>query len=130
VALVASTLGSPRAYVLLDDAEHGDVIIGASHGGEESVRSLRLPPDLMRDILSRGEEAFVLSNDEVVEALAEAKVDIPRPPSPIAVAPLSLSRGRLSCILVGGSSTEHEFSELDLRMLAGMAHQASLLLSR
>jgi GAF domain-containing protein len=128
--VVARTLRAPRAYVLLDDGASGDVRIGASFGTDESARELRFPADLMRRVLRRGTESFALSNEEVVEALAEAGIPITRPTAPLAVAPLALSGDRLGCLLAAGTGPEHEFDELDLRLLAGMAHQAALLIAR
>jgi diguanylate cyclase (GGDEF)-like protein len=128
--LVARMLGAPRAYVLLEDGASGDVRIGASFGTDESARELRFPAELMRKILGRGSESFVLSNEEVIEALTAANVDVTRAPAPTAVAPLALSGHRLGCILAVGAGPEHEFDELDLRLLGGMAHQAALLIAR
>ncbi len=128
--LVARTLGAPRAYVLLDDAAAGDVGVGASYGTDDSAREFRFPADLMRRILRRGEESFVLSHEEVVEALTAAGIEMTRAPSPLALAPLALSGDRFGCLLAAGADAEHEFGELDLRLLAGMAHQAALLIAR
>ena len=126
--IVARMLGAPRTYVLLDDRVSGDVLIGASFGADDSAREFRFPGDLLREILSRGAEAFVLTNEEVVDALARAQIALTREPSPLAVAPLALSGDRVGCILAAGRDADHEFTELDLRLLGGMAHQAALLI--
>ncbi len=128
--LVARMLGAARAYVLLDDSASGDVVIGASYGTDDSVRELRFPADLMRRIFGRDAESFVLTNGDVVAALTEAGIEITRAPSPLAIAPLALSGDRLGCILAAGTGPDHEFGEVDLRLLAGMAHQAALLIAR
>jgi GAF domain-containing protein len=128
--IVARMLDTPRAYVLLDDSASGDVVIGAAYGAENGSRELRFPGDLMREILDRHSEAFVLSHDEVVDTLNRAGVPITRDPSPLAVAPLALSSHRVGCVIAGGGSADREFGELDLRLLAGMAHQAALLIAR
>jgi len=121
-------LRAPRAYVLLDDAASGDVLVGAAYGVDDSARELRFPGDLMRGILPRDEESFVLGHDEVMDALGRAGIPVTRTPAQLAVAPLALSGNRVGCIIAAGSSSEHEFDEIDLRLLAGMAHQAALLI--
>ena len=52
--LVARMLRIPRAYVLLDEANSGDVLIGASFGTNGSAGDARFPADLMRGLLGRG----------------------------------------------------------------------------
>ena len=126
--LVARMLHAPRTYVLLDDASSGDVLVGAAHGVDDSARELRFPGDLMRGILTRDEESFVLGHDQVVDVLGRAGIPVTRTPSKLAVAPLALSGNRVGCILAAGSSPEHDFGEIDLRLLAGVAHQAALLI--
>ena len=128
--LVARMLRIPRAYVLLDEANSGDVLIGASFGANGSAGDARFPADLMRGLLGRGSESFVLTHDEVMSVLASAGMDVTRAPSQLAVAPLALSGNRLGCLIAAGGDAEHEFEELDLRLLAGMAHQAALLIAR
>jgi GAF domain-containing protein len=128
--LVARMLRIPRAYVLLDEANSGDVLIGASFGTNGSAGDARFPADLMRGLLGRGSESFVLTHDEVMSVLASAGMDVTRTPSQLAVAPLALSGNRLGCLIAAGGDDEHEFDELDLRLLAGMAHQAALLIAR
>jgi GAF domain-containing protein len=128
--LVARKLRTPRAYVLLDDADGGDVRIGASFGTDGSTGDLRFPSRLMRELSAGGDEAFVLGHEQVMDVLAKAGIDITRTPSPLAVAPLALSGERLGFLMAASDSTEHEFADLDLRLLAGMAHQAALLITR
>ncbi|HEX3454874.1 MAG TPA: diguanylate cyclase [Gaiellaceae bacterium] len=128
--LVARMLRMPRAYVLLDDAEGGDVRIGASFGTDGSTGDLRFPSRLMRELAARGDEAFVLGHEQVMDVLAKAGIDITRTPSPLAIAPLALSGERLGFLIAASDSDEHEFADLDLRLLAGMAHQAALLITR
>jgi diguanylate cyclase (GGDEF)-like protein len=128
--LVARMLRTQRAYVLLDDAEGGDVRIGASYGADDSTADLRFPSRLMRELAARGDEAFVLGHDQVMEVLTKARIDIARRPAPLAIAPLALSGQRLGFLIAASDSDDHEFAELDLRLLAGMAHQAALLIRR
>jgi diguanylate cyclase (GGDEF)-like protein len=126
--IVARTLGAPRTYVVFDDPLSGDVVVGAAFGVDESTLDLRLPTDVMREILGHGTDSFVLSSDEVAGALGRAGIAMTREPVPLAVAPLALSGNRVGCILAAAPGPEHEFDELDLRLLAGMAHQAALLI--
>jgi diguanylate cyclase (GGDEF)-like protein len=128
--LVARMLRTPRAYVLLDDAEGGDVRIGASFGTDGSERDLRFPPTLMRGLAAGEGEAFVLGHEQVTNVLTRAGVEITRTPSPLAIAPLALSGERLGFLIAASDSDEHEFDDLDLRLLEGMAHQAALPISR
>jgi GAF domain-containing protein len=84
----------------------------------------------MRELAARGDEAFVLGHEQVMDVLAKAGIDITRTPSPLAIAPLALSGERLGFLIAASDSDEHEFADLDLRLLAGMAHQAALLITR
>ena len=126
--IVARMLRSPRVCVLLDDAASGDVLVGAAYGVDDSTCELRFPGDLMRELLSRRSESFVLEHDEVLDALSLADISVTCDPAPLAVAPLALSGERVGCILAVAPSAGHEFAELDLRLLAGIAHQAALLI--
>ena len=126
--IVARTLGTPRTYVVLDDPVSGDVVVGGAFGVDDSALELRFQADVMREILGHGTDSFVLSSDEVADALGRAGIAMTREPAPLAVAPLALSGNRVGCILAAAPGPEHEFDELDLRLLAGMAHQAALLI--
>ena len=128
--LVARMLRTPRAYVLLDDSSGGDVSIGASFGTDGSAGGLRFPSRLMRELAAGGDEAFVLGHKQVMDVLAQAGIDVTRTPSPLAIAPLALSGERLGFLIAASDSAEHDFEDLDLRLLAGMAHQAALLIAR
>jgi diguanylate cyclase (GGDEF)-like protein len=127
--LVAVNLEVPRTYVLLDEPESGDLRVGAAYGTAELAEA-RFPADLMRRVLARHQGSYALAHDEVVQILAGAGVDLERDPSSVAVAPLTLPGDRVGCLLVAGRDSTHEFSELDLRLLAGMAQQAALLIAR
>jgi hypothetical protein len=115
-------------YVLLDDSASGDVAIGAAFGADDSADDLRFPREVMRGILSRGSEAFVLSHDEVMDALDQSDIPVTRAPAPVAVAPLALHGNRVGCILAAPPAEGEGFDEVRLRLLAGMAHQAALLI--
>ena len=126
--IVSRTLSTPRTYVVLDDPVSGDVVVGGAFGVDESALELRLQTDVMRGILGHGTDSFVLSREEVADALGRAGIAMTREPAPLAVAPLALTGNRVGCILAAAPGPEHEFEELDLRLLAGMAHQAALLI--
>jgi GAF domain-containing protein len=126
--IVARTLGTPRTYVVLDDPDSGDVVVGAAFGVDESALELRFRTDVMREILGHGTDSFALSAEDVADALGRAGIAMTREPAPLAVAPLALSGNRVGCILAAAPGPDHEFTELDLRLLAGMAHQAALLI--
>jgi len=126
--LVAKMLDAPRVYVLLDDAASGDVVIGAAYGADDSADGLRFPGHLMREILGRDSEAFLLSHDEVMDALDRSGIQVTRTPVPVAVAPLALHGNRVGCILAAAPGSDAVFDDLQLRLLAGMAHQAALLI--
>ena len=49
---------------------------------------------------------------------------------PVAVARLTLSDGRLGCLLAAAPAAGHVFPERKLRLLAGIADQATLALNR
>jgi len=85
-----------------------------------------LAPD--GEILSRGPEAFVLSSDELRDVLTSVGLPSTCPAAPLVVAPLTLTGDRIGCLLAVGQSPDHEFDDLDLRLLAGIAHQAALLI--
>ena len=126
--IVARMLHAPGRTSCSTTHPRGDVLVGAAHGVDDSARELRFPGDLMRGILTRDEESFVLGHDQVVDVLGRAGIPVTRTPSQLAVAPLALSGNRVGCILAAGSSPEHDFGEIDLRLLAGVAHQAALLI--
>jgi diguanylate cyclase (GGDEF)-like protein len=126
--VVSKMLESPRVYVLLEDAASGDVVIGAAYGVDGSAGELRFPGDLMREILDRGSEAFVLSHYEVRDALSRSGIPVTRVPVPVAVAPLALHGSRVGCILAPAPEGADGFDDVRLRLLAGMAHQAALLI--
>src|SRR5262249_32088854 len=62
--IVARTLGTPRTYVVLDDPDSGDVVVGGAFGVDDSALELRLQTDVMREILGHGTDSFVLSREE------------------------------------------------------------------
>ncbi len=132
VDLVARALDVPRVYALLQDPETRDVVVGASYGLDENAPPLRFPRALIAHTLARGEGAFALSAVEVDAILARFGVTIQgrEEPRPIAVAPLSVPGDRLGCLVAAAPGPDHVFSDVALRLLAGMAQQAALLIAR
>jgi GAF domain-containing protein len=127
--VVARMLESPGVFVLLQDQQSGDVRVTAARGRDEWAGSVTFPDRLVAQTLQRGEEAFVLPADEVGAAFAAHGVKTGRH-APLAVAPLRLPGGRLGCIVSVVPDPELAFSDVTLRLLAGMARQAALLIAR
>jgi len=128
VELSATTLGAPRASVWFQEAPGGEISVHAMHGyGEldrERMSRMRFDHDSAEPLLGV-KEPFVVTAEQH-EAITGAKqVGVRRP---FAIAPLTLDGGRLGCIAVAPSD-EGEFTERQLRLLAGVAHQAKLALT-
>jgi len=126
VELSARTLGSPRASVWYQDAAGNEIRLRASHGyselEHERLARLRFPHELAHAHLV-GREPFVVTKEEYEAATGEVGAG-----RPFAVAPLTLDGGRLGCISVA-SPTNDDFTERQLRLLAGIAHQSRLALT-
>jgi HD-GYP domain-containing protein (c-di-GMP phosphodiesterase class II) len=126
VELSAATLGSPRASVWYQDASGGEIRLRATHGYSElehgRLARLHFPHELAEEHLV-GKEPFVVTNEEYEAATGE-----PGAGRPFAIAPLTLDGGRVGCISVGAPS-DGDFTERQLRLLAGIAHQSKLALT-
>ena len=129
VELSARTLGSPRASVWFQEASRGEIRVRATHGYS----------DLDRERLARmhfdheAAEAFFSVKEPFVVTGRAARSHRPEQGTsgsrkPFAVAPLTLDGGRLGCIAVAASE-DSDFTERQLRLLAGVAHQAKLALT-
>jgi diguanylate cyclase (GGDEF)-like protein len=114
VELSARTLGSPRASLWYQDAVGAEIKVRATHGyaelDEERLARMTLPRALAVQHLPN-KEPFV-GTDEFDAAIA----------------PLTLDGGRRGCIAVALPDGA-EFGERQLRLLAGIAHQAKLALT-
>ncbi len=121
VDLVASIIGSPRTVLWLEDAR-GRLVPQAFHGVDAEHRSeleaLEIPAN---ELESRHEPYFSRPAD--YEAFLE---NPPLPGVSYAVAPFELDRRR-GCI--SAVVPDEEFGERELRLLAGIAHQAKLALA-
>jgi HD-GYP domain-containing protein (c-di-GMP phosphodiesterase class II) len=129
VELSARTLGSTRASVWFQETVGGEIAVKATHGYPELVRErmarLRFDHETARAFLD-GAEPFV-ATEEQFAALDGVSEDVVAG-TPFAIAPLTLDGGRLGCIVIGAPDGA-EFSERQLRLLAGIAHQAKLALT-
>jgi diguanylate cyclase (GGDEF)-like protein len=127
VELSARTLGSPRASVWFQETAGGEISVKATHGypelDRERLARLHLDHEPAVAFLD-GKEPFVASEEQIT-AMDVGDVAVGKP---FAVAPLTLDGGRVGCIVIavpeGG-----EFTERQLRLLAGIAHQAKLALT-
>jgi diguanylate cyclase (GGDEF)-like protein len=125
VELAARALDAPQAAVWLQE-EAGDAFrIEATHGYSELERErlVRKPVDSERaaGLLAPG-EPFVLDHDAEDDV---CEVTLGRP---CAVAPIAFDGGRLGSIVVTAREGEC-FSEQQLELLTGIAHQAKLALT-
>jgi diguanylate cyclase (GGDEF)-like protein len=128
VELSARTVGSPRASVWFQEAAGGEIRVRATHGysdlDRERLARMHFDHETAEAFFSV-KEPFVVT-DEQREAMTGAS-DVGRQ-KPFAVAPLTLDGGRLGCIAVAASE-DSDFTERQLRLLAGVAHQAKLALT-
>ena len=129
VELSARLLGMPKASVWLQDRAGTDVFVQALHGFDNGravrLRTLRFPDELARSFLS-GDEPFVLDTEAIraIEGVSEIADG-----GSAAVAPLGLENDRLGCIVVSNGPTDDVFDERQMRLLAGVAHQAKLAIA-
>jgi len=128
VELSARTLGSPRASVWFQGAPHDELKVRATYGYSELDRErlsrMRFDHSSTRSFLA-GSEPFVVSEEQREAITGAEEVGVGRP---FAIAPLALDLGRFGCIAVAPPH-DGEFTERQLRLLAGIAHQAKLALT-
>jgi diguanylate cyclase (GGDEF)-like protein len=128
VERTARTLGSPRASVWFQETAGGEVRVRATHGYMELDRErftrMRFDHESAEEFFSR-KEPFVVTDEQRAAIKGVSEVGAGRP---FAIAPLTLDGGRLGCIAVAAPE-DGEFSERQLRLLAGVAHQAKLALT-
>lgn len=127
VELSAQILGAPRASVWYQDTVGGEIRLHTTHGYSELERErlarMQFPHDLAEEHLTNKEPFLV--TEEQYELIVRAKdVDA----RPFAIAPLTLDGGRLGCIAVAPAKGS-AFTERQLRLLAGIAHQSKLALT-
>jgi len=114
VQLSATALGSRRASVWWQDAVGEDVRVRATFGY----------PELDRERLAR----MSFSHELAGEHLTNKEPFVVTNEFQAAIAPMALDGGRLGCIAVAVPDGA-EFTERQLRLLAGIAHQSRLALT-
>jgi len=128
VELSARALGSARASVWYQETVGGEVRVRATHGyaelDRERLTRTQFPHDLAEEHLS-DKEPFVVRGEHYECLAGAADVGGGRP---FAIAPLTLDGGRLGCIALAAPA-EGDFSERQLRLLTGVAHQSRLALT-
>ena len=128
VELSARTLGSPRASVWLQRTAGDNFGARATYGyselDHERLARVRFDHDEAHAFLD-GKEPFVVTPEQQAAMDGAAEVGAG---DAFAVAPLMLDGGRLGCIAVA-IPEDGGFSERNLRLLAGVAHQAKLALT-
>jgi diguanylate cyclase (GGDEF)-like protein len=120
VELAGEMLGSPRTWLWLERGRPGSFRIEAAWSADGSAPIVPIGSVVefggTRRALERG-EPFVLKPGSVDQ--------VPVGDDPLAVAPVVLPSGRIGCI---AASTPEAFPKRKLRLLAGIANQASLAL--
>jgi diguanylate cyclase (GGDEF)-like protein len=128
VDLSARTLGSPRASVWFQETVGGEISVKATHGypelDRERLTRLRFDHEPAVAFLE-GREPFVATEEQIASMGGVGEVAVG---ALFAVAPLTLDGGRLGCIVIAAPESG-EFSERQVRLLAGIAHQAKLALT-
>jgi len=120
VELAGEMLGTPRTWLWLERGRPGSFAIAAAWRADGAVPIVPIGSVVefggTRRALERG-EPFVLEPGTVNL--------VPEGDDPLAVAPVVLPSGRIGCIAAAAPA---EFAERKLRLLAGIANQASLAL--
>jgi diguanylate cyclase (GGDEF)-like protein len=126
VELAARALGSPQASVWLQPEAGEAVRVAATSGYSELERGrlvrTAIDPEQAAELLARG-EPFVLDADNGDHDACAVSLG-----RSCAVAPIALDGGRLGSIVVTAPDGE-SFSEQQLELLTGIAHQAKLALT-
>ncbi len=124
----ARTVGSPRASVWFQETAGEDVRVRATHGypelDSERLSRMHIDHETAEGFFS-AKEPFVVTEEQRAAIKGATDVGVGRP---FAIAPLTLDGGRLGCIAVAAPE-DGEFTERQLRLLAGVAHQAKLALT-
>jgi diguanylate cyclase (GGDEF)-like protein len=120
VELTARMLDAPRAYVFFEDVDAGEIRVRAAFGVDAA--SISFDAGKVRALLAAQEPVIVQPEDiRHIPGAENASV-------PLAVARLTVSGGRTGCIVAAAPFAEHVFPERKLRLLAGIADQATLAL--
>jgi HD-GYP domain-containing protein (c-di-GMP phosphodiesterase class II) len=128
VELSAAILGTTRTSVWLQDSATGELVPRALSGysDEERPRVLawRFPGDVAERALAP-KEPFAFDSSEL-ERFGGGK---PMVKGQYVVAPFTADGGRLGCIVVAVPESADDFSDRELRLLAGIAYQAKLAIT-
>jgi diguanylate cyclase (GGDEF)-like protein len=124
VEVTARVLSTPRAALWIEeDAEPRDLVARASFGYDadrDPVGWRRFPGDLARDHLAGRTEPFVLDPSDIAH-LEGVDADLI---SRFVIAPLRLEGSRIAALTA--TIGDRELDDRQLRLLAGLAHQAKL----
>src|SRR6266536_1844133 len=130
VQLSATTLGAPTTAVWLQDAETQKLVPAAVWGFEGARRDEILTLSLASDnieLLAERDEPFVLASGATATPRTAPEL---HDETAFAVAPVKLDGGRLCCIVAAiPPAASHELDEHQIRLLAGLAHQAKLAIT-
>jgi diguanylate cyclase (GGDEF)-like protein len=125
----ARMLGAPNAIVWLSDLGTGEAVAKASYGYHGKMLQQIEHSHLDREAAAAFAgltEPFVIG----AESLDVPGAAVLNAGAPAAVAPLRLEGGRMGCIVAGAPALgDYEFSERKMRLLEGIAHQASLAIN-
>ncbi len=128
VERTAEILSSSQVSVWLQDVESGELIAHALHGYDEAQTEqtfqARYPAELAEELAVMSEavimpEANLVAFGEVPEGLS----------GDFAIAPLQIDGNRHGCIAAARPDAGIEFGDRELRLLAGLAYQASLAIT-
>jgi diguanylate cyclase (GGDEF)-like protein len=120
VELTGQMLGSPRTWLWLERSRPGSFVIAAAWRADGAVPIVPTGSVVefrgTRHALERGEPLVLEPGTVALAAVGE---------DPLAIAPVVLPSGRIGCI---AAAAPESFAERKLRLLAGIANQASLAL--
>jgi diguanylate cyclase (GGDEF)-like protein len=128
VAVTARVFGAGRASIWLQESADGDLRAAATRGYEPSeldeLLAYSFPAERVRRFLEC-DEPFVLDPDDSDEI-----EDAPRRGYRALIAPLRIDGRRLGLIAAPAPAPgPHEFPAAQIRLLAGVAHQAQLAIA-
>jgi HD-GYP domain-containing protein (c-di-GMP phosphodiesterase class II) len=125
VTVAAKSIGAPRASLWLQDAVGSDLVARGMQGYDGAARarleSLRFEDATARTFLA-GSEPFAVPSDVHAQIPGAEDVGLGEP---FALVPLKLDGARLGGIAVAAPQSG-DFTDRELRLLAGIAHQAQL----
>ena len=128
VERTAEILSSPQVSIWLQEGESGDLVACALHGYDEEQTEqafeARYPAELAEGLAEMSEPVILLHHDLV--AMAEVPEGFTRD---FAIAPLQVDGDRHGCIAAARPGEGIEFGDRELRLLAGLAYQASLAIT-